>query len=162
MADSKRLRILKALTSQLETVMIANGYQFDLAGKVYRGRAGFGDETPTPWVGLFELRPEDIIRAGETVNKDEWYVGLQGAVDVDEVHPTDPAHNLMADVKKALGKIVTQSPHQRNPNYMFGGLLSDLRMDGGMTFVPKEEMSTAAFAMKLTLVIAEDLENPYD
>lgn len=162
MADSRRLRILKALTTQLETVATTAGYEYDLAGKVFRGRVSYGEETVKPWVGIFELRPEEVIRAGETVNKDEWYVGVQGEVDAHAIHPTDPAHNLMADVKKAIGQVLKDSPTNRNPNYMFGGLVTDIRMDGGMTFVPKENPAVAAFALRLTLVTAEDLENPYD
>lgn len=161
MADSKRLRILKAITTQLETVATTAGYQHNLLGKVFRGRADYGAETPLPWVGIFELRPEEVTRAGESFNKDRWYIGIQGAIAAAEDHPTDSVHNLMADVKKAIGGVLKDLPHQPNPSYMFGNLVGDLELDGGLTFTPKENPDIAVFALRLTVTLTENLENPY-
>lgn len=163
MADSKRLQILKLLTAQLKTVTVANGYQFDLSQSVFRGRSGFGEETPKPCVGIFELRPEDAVRADETVQKDDWFIALQGYVEADDEHPTDPAHNLMADVKKALGVIMRpDSPVNRNPNHMFGGAIADMQADGGVVFPPSgEAQDITTFLLKLTLSVVDDQEDPY-
>lgn len=162
MADSKRLQILKAITARIESVMVANGYQFDLEGSVFRGRGGFGDESPLPCIGIFEMRPEDAVRADETIQKDDWFIAVQGYISVDEIHPTDPAHNLMADVKKALAGVLHDSPTNRNPNYMFGNLINDLQIDGGVVLPPSnDEKNTAAFVLKLTVNVTDDLVNPY-
>lgn len=166
MADSTRLKVLKALTHHLEQVTVADGYNYNLDSRVFRGRAGYGGETEVPFVGLFELRPEEVIKAGDTFSKDHWYVGVQGWVNADEDHPTDPAHQLMQDVKKRLARVIAaNSPMNRNPDYMLPDengqpLLTDFEMDGGMTFTDREDPSKAAFALRLTLTIAEDLENP--
>jgi hypothetical protein len=166
MADSQRLKILKALTSHLEQVTTGTGYNYTLTNQVFRGRAGYGDETDMPWVGIFELRPEEVYMAGETFSKDDWFIGVQGWVPADEKHPTDPAHALMQDVKKRLARVIAGgSPHNRNPDYMLPDetgrpMVSRFQMDGGMTFVAKENPSNAAFALRLTVTIAEDLENP--
>ena len=60
MADSKRLTILKALTNHLAAdVSIANGYNVDLAGAVWRGRASFSVDEPVPRVTIIEaLNPD--------------------------------------------------------------------------------------------------------
>lgn len=162
--DSKRLTILKAITAQLETITITNGYQHELTGKVFRGRQGYGAETQVPYVGLFEVRPEDMPdRADETIGKDVWVIGVQGTVKAHPDHPTDPAHNLMADIKMALGGIMTRGgPGMRNPNYMFGDLIVDMVIDGGITFVPVESPELALSVNKLVITLSENMENPYE
>jgi len=162
-ADSKRLQVLKLLTTQLETILVANGYQFDLLGSVFRGRGGFGDETTLPCLGIFEMRPENAVRADGTVQKDDWFIAVQGYINADDEHPTDPAHNLMADVKKCLAVIMRpDTPVNRNPNYMFGGLIVDMMIDGGVALPPSSDTSgIATFVLKLTINIVDELENPY-
>jgi hypothetical protein len=162
MPDSKRLRILKAVTDQIETVTEANGYQHELTGRVYRGRVAYGEESSEMWVGVFELRPEEVLRADAAVQRDQWYLGIQGVVPADDYHPTDPAHNLMADVKLALGQVTFSTPVSRNELYMFGGLVADIELDGGMTFVPRENSGMAVFALRLTLTVIDDALDPYE
>lgn len=164
MADSKRLVILKALTAQLETIMVTNGYQHDLAGKVYRGRSDFGSETQRPFVGIFEVRPDDNMnRADESVQKDLWTLGIQGVVNSDTTHPTDPAHNLLADIRKALGQVLKpDTPVSRNPLHMFEGLVADMTVDGGVTFNPEELQDAAVCVLKVSINLVETLENPYE
>lgn len=164
MADSKRLVIQKAITAQLETILLSNGYQHDLSNKVFRGRADFGTETIRPFVGIFEVRPDDNVnRADSAVQKDVWILGIQGVVTSANDHPTDPAQNLLADIRKAIGQVLKpDSPVQPNPMHMFGDLVNDMRIDGGMTFCPEEDQSVAICVLKLTIDLSEDLENPYE
>jgi hypothetical protein len=163
-ADSKRLQILKALTAQLETISIANGYMHDLTGGVHRGRPDFGSETDKPYIGIFEVRPEELPnRADETVQEDQWVVGIQGTVQAGTDHPTDPAHNLLADIKRCLAVVLRpDSPVSPNPYYMFDNLIADMKLDGGITFVPVEDQSAAVCVMKLTIDLVEELEDPFD
>lgn len=164
MADSLRLRVLKALTAQIETVTIANGYQHDLAGSVFRGRDCYGEETDKPAIAIFELKPDEYpVRADETVQKDEWFIGVQGVIDADPIHPTDTAHNLMADVKMAIAQALRAGNGMTDPpEYRLGGLVVDMKLDGGVVFAPGEDKSLTTFVVKVTLTIAEDLENPYE
>lgn len=162
--DSKRLRVLKALTSQLETITVSNGYDHDLLGKVARGRVNYGRETVPPYVAIFEVRPEDMpIYAGDAVQKDNWIIGIEGTVASGNNHPTDPSHNLLADIKKSLGAIMSPGePGERNPNYMFGNEIVSLEADGGLCFVHSDAPNLALCVMKIVINIAENLENPYE
>lgn len=158
MADSKRLRVLKALTSLLEATP---GY--NLGGKVWRGRRNPGDETETPFLIMFELPPEFEQRADLSVRAMPWFIGLQGYTDVLTEHLTDEAHNFMAAVKKQLSRIVddggVMSP---GPDYMLGGLVADLQIDGGLVFSPDETTNCSFFVVKLTFGITENLDDPYE
>lgn len=164
MADSKRLTILKAITGQLETILVANGYQHDMNGRVFRGRADFGSETDWPFVGVFEVRPDDNMnRADDSVQKDLWTLGIQGVIESDTTHPTDPAHHLLADIRKALGQVLRpDTPVAPNPLYMFGNLIADMTVDGGVTFNPEELQRAAVCILKLSINLVETMEDPYE
>ncbi|AET42305.1 hypothetical protein SDSG_00040 [Ruegeria phage DSS3-P1] len=62
MPDSFRLTTLKALTSALEEITIANGYQHDLADRVHRGRVTLTQEDEIPLVTILEkpVFPEQL------------------------------------------------------------------------------------------------------
>ena len=167
MPDSKRLQILKALTAHLETVSVTNVTPaLTLAGRVYRGRNTFGSETLLPCVSLLEgLNPDRVpFEAGEGVRtKDSWILLIQGWVDSEsEAHPTDEAHNLMADVKKALGRIVNPGlPHSPNPSYMLGGIIDGMRVEPGTVRPPDETSTRSYFFLRVVVEVAESLEDPY-
>lgn len=166
MADSKRLQVLKALTAHLETITLENGYQHALAGRVYRGRAVFGAETPLPCVSILEaLNPDRNPReAGAGIQTlDSWILLIQGwTEDGAEASPTDPAHNLMADVKKALGQLMRDgSPTNPNPSYMLGGMIEGLRVEPGTVRPPDENSARSYFYLRAVVEIAESLEDPY-
>lgn len=157
MADSKRLQILKALTTHLETVV---GY--DLVGKVWRGRTRPADESQQPFLIMFEMPPEAEDRTDRQMRKMPWYVGIQGYIRPDRNHPTDPAHNLMAAVKAKLGEVLDEGGSgMPGANFMLGGLVEDIEVDGGMCFEADETTNCCYFALKLTLTLAENLGDPY-
>lgn len=156
MADSKRLQILKALTAHLEATP---GYA--LTGKVWRGRRNAADESEVPFLILFELPPEGEQRTDRLERSMSWALGLQGYVDVDGPHLTDTGHDLMAAVKKQLSSIVDEGgQHRPGPDYMLGGLLADMQIDGGLVFSPDETTNCCFFVVKLTLTITENLGEP--
>lgn len=164
MADSKRLTILKRLTAHLETITTANGYQHDLQGSVYRGRSVFGDDTPLPCLSIVEaLNPDReprIAGSGITQNED-WVLPIQGWVDDDADNPTDPAHNLMADVKKALGLLIKDTYPEPNPAYMLGGIVSSVRIEPGTVRPPDESSARAYFYLRVVVGVTEELDDPY-
>jgi hypothetical protein len=165
-ADSKRLQILKALTAHLEGIQHINGYQNDLDGRVYRGRAVFGAETPLPCVTIVEaLNPDrNPLEAGDGLaQKDFWILLIQGwAESGSDEHPTDEAHNLMADVKKALGKIMDSgSPHNPNPSYMLGGIIEGFRTEPGTVRPPDENSARSYFYLRAVVEVVETLEDPF-
>lgn len=157
MADSKRLQILKALTTHLETLV-----NYDVEGKVWRGRTRPADESDQPFICMFEMPPEYEDRADNLVRSMPWYIGLQGYIRPDKTHPTDPAHNFMAEVKQKLGELANDGGADRpGEKFMLGGLVEDIEVDGGMCFEADETTNCCYFALKLTLTIAENLGDPY-
>ena len=174
MADSKKLTTLKALTDYLKTeVSVANGYKHDLAGKVFRGRMFFTRDDAAPMVSLLEnLDPDRYPRlAGgdydAPTSKEDWVILVQGWVDDDKVNPTNPAYELMADVRKALAKLRRRGgpmePEDSYPNYYLGGLISGITMEPGIVRPPIEQVSERAlFWMRVTLKFVEDQNDPYN
>ncbi len=161
MADSKRLAVAKAITALLETeVAVANGYQHDLAGKVHRGRLTWSIREALPRVALVEtLNPDrEPIRAGwQPTQKDSLILLVQGHAEDDPEHPTDPAHLLMADVKRALARIMLTT----SPYFRLGGLIADFNMEPGIVRPPDELSSVAYFYLRVRLEIVEYLADPY-
>jgi hypothetical protein len=163
MADSKRLVILKALTAHLETVTVANGYQHDLLGKVLRGALVVSNEDyPVPVISVLESFNPD--RAPNAVGgnfrreqKDLWVLLVQGWAVDDADHPTDPAHNLMADVKKCLAQIADEE----NAAYMLGYKVAGINIEPGVVRPADETSAKAYFWMRVVLEVTERLSDPY-
>lgn len=157
MPDSKRLQVLKALTTLLETIP-----EYSLAGKVWRGRTRISDESEKPCLVIFEQPPEEEKRADGNTKSMPWYIAIQGFIEPDPIHPTDPAHQLMAAVKLKLSEVLdTGGAHAPGPNYMFGNLIGDLVVDGGMAFAPDDTTNCCFFGLKLTVTITETLGEIY-
>lgn len=168
MADTKRLALLKNLTAHLETeVSVANGYLHDLAGVVFRGRSNFGADDPLPCVNIIEsLNPDrDMREAGDKMTQaDRWVLLVQGWGADDRINPTDPAHLLMGDVKKALARLAAldRQGDPVHPNYLFGGLAAGLQIEPGTVRAPDEVSGLAYFYVRITVDLAEDLADPFD
>lgn len=171
--DPLRLRVQKALTACLEAVTPTNGYTFDLSASVFRGRTLFGETDPLPMVSILEA-PEapDQLPSGSDNTKalGDWDLLLQGFVEDDLANPTDPAHKLAAEVRRALvgerrkrDLILVDSGNTlgiRGPNGV--SRVADMKIGAPVVRPPDGEISAKAFFwMRLTLTLAEDLENPY-
>lgn len=165
MIDPKRLTVQKRLTALLQTVTLANGYQHDLsvAGRVTRGRLFMeSDSGALPAVAINEpLNPDrEASRAGAKGQyaKEVWRLLVQGWAVDDLDNPTDPAHWLMADVKKALATI-NQRGHT---NYQLGGLVDRVEIEPGTCRPPQVEVSPLAFFyLHCNVVMVEDTNDPY-
>lgn len=159
--DSKRLAILKRLTEHLETITKDNGYDHDLDGRVLRGHLVIGDRE-VPLVSVLEsFNPDrEPSEAGghiERQQKDHWILLIQGWAQDDADNPTDPAHGLMADVKKCLSRIIDQ----RDPAHLLGGLVIDARIEPGVVRPPDETSAKAFFWLRMQLDVTEWLRDPY-
>lgn len=164
MTDSKRLTILKALTTHLQGITVANGYQHDLANAVYRGRLSFSEETPLPCINILEpLNPdrEPRVTDGGLLQKEDWVLLIQGWVDDDDVNPTDPAHLLMADVKKRLSLLMVEPYRNPNPAYMLGSKVAGVFIEPGTVRPPEENSARAYFYLRVVLQVVEHLDDPY-
>ena len=172
MADSKRLAAIKALTAHLASeITVARGYLHTLTNAVFRGRAKFDDTDPLPMVSILESPNPDRFpnRAGEQSGngkqKDNWTLLIQGWAKDDKENPTDPAYELMADVKKALAKLVAIEPMSGNPvhaNYRLGGLILELEYEPGTVRPPDEQSTKAYFWMRVIVKFVENINDPYD
>lgn len=171
MADSKRLTVLKQLCAHIATTVTpANGYNHDLTDKVKRGRAIYGEDDALPLVSILEnLNPDRepaTAGAGKHINAD-WILLVQGWVDnkdrADDSNGTDAAHQLMADVKKALAVLLRDGGGGRDPEqFMLGGLLSNISIEPGVVRPPQPEVSDRAFFfLRVVLKVEEDLSDPY-
>lgn len=157
MRDPVRLRILKALTLALQQITPANGYYNDLTASVFRGRDYFGQNDELPMVSILEapLQPEQVVSPrGADVSTGEWDIMIQGWVVDDAENPTDPAHFLMADVKKALGR--TRKRGRGQSILDLGNDVIDMNIAGGTVRPPDELSANAYFWLMLKLKISED------
>jgi hypothetical protein len=160
MTDSFRLRVLKAITTAIRQVTPANGYQNDLSASVFRGRTLFGENDPLPMVSILEapLQPDQLpVPTSSGANFGDWELLIQGFVVDDHENPTDPAHELLAEVKKALAVEMG-----RRDNILGLGPKVDKIMLGTGTCRPADEVSARAyFWMPLVVKLMEDLDDPF-
>lgn len=162
-----RLRVQEALTAELEGITVANGFQSEIGpGKVFRGRLYFGEKDPLPMISILEepiaadsdLEPED--GAGGVT---PYALMVQGFVKDDPDNPTDPAHYLMADVKRVLVKLKGQVDDDERV-FHFGAkapTVLDVSFGGGVVRPPDDLSAKAYFWLRVTFDLAEDNEDPY-
>lgn len=161
-----RLEVQKRLSAMLEEIAIADGYQTDLAGAVFRGRSVFGDETALPAISILEAPiPLEQLTAPRDapLSSGQWEIVLQGWVRDDKKNPTDPAHVLMADVKKRLAIERKKANARRDEDGIFGmgRSVTGLQIGPGVVRPPDDISVRAYFWLTITLEIAEDMEQPY-
>lgn len=169
MADPKRLVLLKAICAHLEaTVRRSRGYNFDLDGRVFRGRAVFGDDEPLPMVSVVDHpnpKPEtNPDKSTGSVQVEDYPLLVHGWVADDRVNPTDPAHLLMADVKKALAMLMDpRAPvtHRLPVPSAPGGLMIASRISGGVVRPPDTLSCRAYFFLPYTVTFKESLADPF-
>jgi hypothetical protein len=154
---------MEALTACLQEITTAEGYKHDLETSVFRGRVIFGDSDPLPMLSLLDvpipLEPTEAPK-GSGDNKGGWELIIQGFVNDDKGNPTDPAHVLMADVKKRLA---IERCEDRDFNlFGMGNHITGLEISQGIVRPPDEISSRAYFWLSITLIIVEDLTNPYE
>lgn len=167
---TEKLRVMRRLTSHLETISVANGYLHDLSNKVFRGRMTFGDETPNPLLSIMEA-PRQIDPFGgngqtKSLQTEAWTLLIQGMASEDRLHPTDPAYLLLGDVQRAFGKLIATEAATGDPVYpdlyMLGGLVTDFRFQVPIVRPPEKDVSdTAFFYFPFTVEVVTDLVNPY-
>lgn len=163
MADSKRLSILKLLTTLLEGITPANGFTLDLTDQVYRGKFNFGTEVArTNLVSIVEapeqIEPDHVTDARE--RKIDLKVQLWGVTSGQgsSKHPADDAYVLLAEVLKRLSEV-------NNPNsaeYFMAGLLAEpMKLDAGVVRAPEEGLCrTPFFVANINLSYVENMMSP--
>lgn len=165
MSDPTRLRALKNLTALLSGVTTAAGYTVDLTDRVFRGRNLFSDGDPVPMVVILEaIEQQQAVRtdqpAGSSHENGPWELLIQGFAEDDEINPTDPAHVLMADVKKCLAMHKSENYRARNLLGM-AGRVTDMRISPGVVRPADERSNKCYFWLKLSVHIVDDMSDPY-
>ena len=166
MADQTplRLRLLMGLTQCLEQI-VPTGMTDSLEGKVFRGRALYGAGDPIPLLSILEApTPADSygVPLSSQAAFGAWELVIQGWTKDDKKNPTDPAHYLMADVKKALAaekrKLIrtsTASP------FGLGRAVTNFTISPGVVRPPDELSDKAYFWLSVMFDLVEDLDDPY-
>lgn len=152
MADSYRLAVLKALTDHLAAAHVDDGYNFTLAGAVFRGRGRFGDSDPDTMVSILENpRPDFGSFAAEngSVRGEKWPLLIQGWTADDATNPSDPVYGLLDDVERRLGRLIVCSEHTGNPmypsEYLLGRKITSLDLSPGVVRPPTDGISSRCF-----------------
>jgi hypothetical protein len=167
---SKQLDILRALTTHLEGITTDNGYAYDLDGRVFRGRAQFGDDIPLPCLSIIEApRPDEqpVVGGHERAYwSEDWTLLVQGWVEDDKINPTDPAYELKAAVEHRLSSILAIRNDRGTPldptAYRLGNRVSHIAIGPGMVSPPRPNISAKAFFyLPVVLKIAVSTTAPY-
>jgi hypothetical protein len=166
--DPQELLVLKTLSGHLEGLTPANGYDHDMAGRVFRGRSIFGAETDVPFLSILEHpNPDDGPEAGpeKAVRHDKWKLLLQGFVTDDKTNPLDPAYKLKAEVVLRLSEINAVKPQGGGPKfpiYRLANLVTDFHIGKGVVRPPTVNVSpTAFFYIPLTVGLKTNTLDPY-
>lgn len=162
MPDSKQLVILKRMTEHLEGITPDNGYDYDLTGKVFRGRSKFGSDEPLPFISILEsLRPDQQpipAGMGGGVRLDDWELLLQGWVDENRSFPTDDLYNLKGAVEKRLAEVNVEG----SSVYRFGKLIDKMRIGPGVVRAATPQVGGAeAFYLPLLVTYAINVLDPF-
>lgn len=161
-----RLEIQVRLAALLGSISIAGGYKNNINDHVFRGRSVFGDETPLPALSILEAPiPIDQLPSAKdnTALAGTWELVLQGWVKDDKANPTDPAHVLLADVKRILAFERTKCDWDEPEDGILGlgQYVTAMYIGPGVVRPPDEISSKAFFWLTITLDIAEELTEPY-
>ena len=168
--DPLRLRIQMALSDALREITVLNGYKHDLSGaegtagnKIFRGRAVFGDGDPLPMISILEppLPPDQIPvpdSSGSTAGR--WEMVIQGFVQDDKKHPTDPAQRLVADV---LQRLAIEKKRAATDMRILGFKRIKNLIIGPPVVRPPDDLVSAKayFWVNISIDLAEDLTKPY-
>lgn len=180
--DPFKLRALYGLTDALKQITPGNGYRFDLGDfvdgdgismqRVFRGRAWYGDSDPIPMLSILEgANPFDIIAEPPSIEPSaeyDWDLTVQGFVNDDSAHPTDPAYRLLAEVRRRLGaearRIMPNTHGQPDPLGMGSGVNKITQLKFGPGIVrPSDDISAKAwFWLSVKLRIYDVSDQPYD
>lgn len=169
MKDPKQLVILFRITDHLEGITPVNGYDFNLLGRVFRGRTNFGADEPTPFLSILEnLRPDQRPQeAGpEKLRRIEnWELLIQGWVQEDRSYPTDDLYRLKAAVEIRLSQIAAIND-QGSPAYpsiyRLGGLINGLRIGPGVVRAATPQVGGAeSFYLPVAFSYATNVSDPY-
>lgn len=162
-----KLQIQQKLTTILDEITLANGFNTDSTG-THRGRTTFGEETRTPFIAILESPRADIsdfATEDRTESKSAWTLLIQGFIEsTGQEHPTDAAYLFLADVEQQLGKIAAARTNGMGGGvypeyYMLGGMISSIEVEPAVVRPGGDDVSPMAyFYQPVRLTIFRDLK----
>lgn len=177
---SKKLAILKALTTHLEGItpawvdlppeMAGQSCPFDMSKSVFRGRMEFGDEVDLPFIALLESPRQLDPNGGGTgrlLQDEDWTLLIQGFAKDDKKNPLDPAYEMLAWTQMRMARITAEKTNGarggRYPNeWRLGGLVAEIRYQIPIVRAGKDNVSDAAyFYMPVAVGNVTDLTMPF-
>lgn len=150
----KRLKVIMALQKLIEGASTADGYAFDLAGKVFRNRILIGADVTDrpPAVAIVEAPRADIASfAGEggQDRKDYWTIMIQGIARDDRMDTEDDVYFLCQDVERRLLRINETKGMSGNPvykeDYLLGGMITSVEIAPPVIRPPEAGVANNAF-----------------
>ena len=143
--------IAQALTDRLATITTANGYTTNIGSRVMRGRRRL-DEKHLPCAVIIDAEDEvpDQMQTGNAKIRVKYVI--EGHSECDADNPNDTAHDMIADIKRALwGSRIT-----------FGANKTVLRLYyNGRGIAPREDgMAVVSASVQISADYAEDLSSP--
>lgn len=169
MADSYVLMVEKALSELIANqITIMNGSSVELHGAVFRGRVRFGHNEPCPMISVMQAPNLDIESnsVGDTrVRTEDKVYLIQGWVPDDFENPTDPAHSLLAELKKVFALVLDEeSPYYMLKHAHPDGLdmIAGLKVASGLVRPPEQGVSDKAyFWLPITITLIESIADPF-
>lgn len=174
MSDSKQLDILKRLTAHLAGITPANGYEFDMTNKVFRGRLFYGEDDPIPMLSILENPDADVTvpnAVGQTkvVGFRTWSLLIQGWTTLDPDNPLDSCYQLKAAVEERLSRLIVKSSSTYLPlypsEYLLGlaqeNVTNGLVVGHGLVSPPTEVVSYPSFFIPVGLGLKIDYVQPF-
>ncbi len=155
MADPQKLLVLKALTTLLEgvtpTAPTIQPALSNLNGRVFRGRARFGDNDPDVMLSILESpRPQSLVYTdAEQASHGMWSLLIQGWCPDDKDNPSDSLYFFLEDIERRLDRITAEAQATGYPkypeHYMLGGLITQFVRGQGTVRPPTENISSKSF-----------------
>ena len=173
MREPRQLDILQRMTTHLEGIVPANGYDFDLSENVYRGRRWFGASDPDIVLSIVEHLQADISVEVAGVNNimraEDWILLVQGWLAiVGGDHVTDEAYRLKASVEHRMARVILTNS-RGNPmypdEYLFGlkDIITKVSIGPGVVSVDVRDMANARafFYLPIGIGLAVDVSDPF-
>lgn len=151
----KRFDALMKLKALLEQISVANGDNFDMAGKVHLNRLLFGQDVMenAPALSIVEApRTEAGAYGGEgqEARRDHWPIFIQGILP-DTKRPEDEGdiYFLVQDVERRLNRIQSRKPGTGSPefpdDYNLGGMIAGVEIAPPVVRPPEAGVSDNVF-----------------
>ncbi len=161
-----RWLVLQNLKQAFQNITPANGFVNDLSNSVYVGRSILesSDGAPVPQISILEPPINDsVVKPLILCPKQQYELILiiQGITDSSEIvgkQPTEDAYVLLAEVKKVLGNLMSDTKQGKKPLHPS---VTDIAVSPGVVRPTDELSSYDYFWLPISIKIVEDMRNAF-